>query len=147
MSKQFNDLIINSKGIIDSNIIQQATDINFEIQKIGIEIDKTPTNKIFSQKISQNISRLVQSFEIQQAEAILELFDNIEKFELSVDIAEAQNIYFTKIFHQFDEIIENINKSSSESDKSFIACLLEIGKRLNINVDFYQIMLDKALVN
>lgn len=147
LSKQFNDLIINSKGFLDSNVIQQATDINFETQKIGIEIDKTPTNKVFSQKISQNISRLVQSFEIQQAEAILELFDNIEKLELSVEIAEAQNIYFTKIFHEFDEIIGNITPQSSETDKKFIACLLEIGKRLNINTDFYQSLLDKALVS
>lgn len=147
LSKQFNDLITNSKGFMDTNIVQQAIDINFETKKIGIEIDKTPTNKIFSQKISQNISRLVQSFEIQQAEAILEIFDNIEKLELNVDIAEAQNIYFNKIFHEFGEIIENISKTSSASDKKFISILLEIGKRLNINVDFYQTLLDKALLN
>lgn len=147
LSKQFNDLISNAKGFLDSNIIQQAIDINFETKKIGIEIDKTPTNKVFSHKISQNISRLVQSFEIQQAEAIIELFDNIEKLELHVDIAEAQNIYFTKIFHEFDEIIANINKSSSANDKKFVVMLLEIGKRLNINTEFYQQMLDKALIS
>ncbi len=147
LSKQFNDLIINSSGFLDNNIIQQAIDINYETKKIGIEIDKTPTNRVFSQKISQNISRLVQSFEIQQAEIILELFDNIEKLELNVDIAEAQNIFFNKIFHEFDEIIENINKKSSASDKKFISILLEIGKKLNINVEFYKEMLDKALLS
>lgn len=147
LSKQFNDLIVNSKGFLDNNIIQQAVDINFEVKKIGIEIDKTPTNKLFSQKISQNISRLAQSLELQQAEATLEIFDNIEKLELNVDIAEAQNIYFTKIFHEFSDIIENINKKSSESDKKFISILLEIGKKLNINTEFYQSMLDKALVS
>lgn len=146
LSKQFNDLIVETKGFLDSNIIQQAIDINFETKKLGIEIDKTPTNKFFSQKISQNISRLVQSFEIQQAEAILEIFDNVEKLELNVDIAEAQNIYFNKIFHEFGEIIESINKSSSASDKKFITLLLEIGKKLNINVEFYQTLLDRALL-
>ncbi len=147
LSKQFNDLVINTKGFLDNNLVQQAMDINFEVKKIGIKIDKIPTNKIFSQKISQNISRLVQSFEIQQAEAVLELFDNIEKLELNVDIAEAQNIFFTKIFHEFDNIIENINKSSSSTDKKFVKSLLEIGQKLNINTDFYQTMLDKALVS
>lgn len=147
LSKQFNDLIVNARGFLDSNVIQQAIDINFETKKIGIEIDKTPTNKIFSQKISQNISRLVQSFELQQAETILELFDNIEKLELNVDIAEAQNIYFNKIFHEFDEIIENINKKSSASDKKFIITILEIGNKLNINTEFYQAMFDKAILS
>lgn len=152
LSKQFNDLIIYSSGFLESNIIQQAMDINFETKKIGIEIDKKPTNKLFSQKISQNISRLSQSLEIQQAEATLELFDNIEKLELTVDIAEAQNIYFNKIFHELGEIIENMNKSDSHSadkssDKTFILILLEIGQKLNINTEFYRNMLDKALVS
>jgi len=148
LSKQFNDLVIYSSGFLDSNILQQAMDINFEVKKIGIEIDKTPTNKIFSQKISQNISRLAQSLEIQQAEATLEIFDNIEKLELNVDIAEAQNIYFNKIYHELGDIIENMKSSPTgrSSDKSFVLILLEIGQKLNINTDFYKTMLDKALV-
>lgn len=143
LSKQFNDLIINSKGFLDSNIIQQAVDINFEVKKIGIEIDKMPTNKIFSQKITQNISRLAQSLEIQQAEATLDLFDNIEKLELNVDITEAQNIYFNRIYHELGEIIEKMKKPS---DKKFVLIALEIGQRLNINTDFYKNILDKTLV-
>lgn len=152
LSRQFNDLISSAKGFIDSNIIQQAIDINFETKKIGIEIDKTPTNKIFSQKISQNISRLVQSLELQQAEATLELFDNVEKLELNVDIAEAQNIYFNRILHEMDDIISNMKRTeksaeSKAADIKLIKILLEIGQRLNINTEIYQNMLDKALVS
>ncbi|MFA7659038.1 MAG: DUF3536 domain-containing protein [Candidatus Gastranaerophilaceae bacterium] len=147
LSRQFNDLIIYSSGFLDHDIIQQAMDINFETKKIGIEIDKTATNKVFSQKISQNISRLAQSLESQQAEAVLELFDNMEKLELNVDIAEAQNIYFNKIFHELGEIIENMKKSNQAADKKFILTLLEIGQKLNINTEFYKTMLDKALVS
>lgn len=147
LSKQFNDLINSSSGFLDNNIIQQAVDINFEVKKIGIEIDKTPTNKTFSQKISQNISRLAQSLEFQQAEATLELFDNIEKLELKVDIAEAQNIYFNRIFHELGAVIEDINKSKKSEDKKFVLILLEIGQKLNINTDFYRNLLDKALVS
>lgn len=151
LSKQFNDLIINSKGFLDSNVIQQAMDINFEVKKIGIEIDRSATNKIFSQKISQNISRLAQSLEVQQAEATLEIFEQIEKLELNIDISEAQNIYFNRIFHQLGGIIEGMNKSKptadSALDKKFITILLEIGQKLNINTDFYKNMLDKVLVS
>lgn len=147
LSKQFNDLIVHSSGFLDQNIIQKAMDINYETKRIGIEIDKKATNSIFSQKISQNISRLAQNLEIQQAEATLEIFDNIEKLELDVDIAEAQNIYFNRIFHELGEIIENMDKSSKSLDKKFIIMLLEIGLKLNINTEFYRTMLDKALVS
>lgn len=146
LSKQFNDLITTSEGFIDHNLIQQAMDINFETKKIDIEIDKKPTNTLFGHKVTQNILRLAQSLEIQQAEAILELFDNIEKLELNIDIAEAQNIYFNKIFHQLGEIIENLNKKPQSEDKKFIIMLLEIGQKLNINTDFYRTMLDKAIL-
>ena len=146
LSKQFNDLIADSKGFLDHNIIQQAMDINFETKKIEIEIDKKPSNTIFSHKITQNILRLAQSLEIQQAEAILEIFDNIEKLELTVDIAEAQNIYFSKIFHQIGEIIENRSKAKESEDKKFIIMLLEIGQKLNINTEFYKSMLDKSIL-
>lgn len=147
LSKQFNDLILDSSGFLDANLIQQAIDINFEVKKIGIEIDKTPTNKIFSQKLSQNISRLAQGLEIQQAEATLEIFDHIEKLELEVDISESQNIYFNKIFHELGYIIKKMDKSHKSSDKKFIAILMDIGQKLNINTEFYQNMLDKALLS
>jgi len=146
LSKQFNDLIADSDGFLDHNIIQQAMDINFETKKIEIEIDKKPTNNIFSHKISQNILRLAQSLEAQQAEVVLEIFDNIEKLELNVDIAEAQNIYFSKIFHHIGEIIENRSKAKQAEDKKFIIMLLEIGQKLNINTDFYKSMLDKTIL-
>lgn len=147
LGHQFNDLIINAKGFLDNEIIQAAMDINFEVKKLGIEIDKTPSNNVFSQKISQNISRLAQNLEFQQAEATLELFEHIEKLELHVDITESQNIYFNKIFHELGEIIEKMNKKSHASDSKFIAILLEIGQKLNINTDFYKTMLDKALIS
>lgn len=152
LSRQFNDLITTAKGFIDNNIIQQAIDINFETKKIGIEIDKTPTNKIFSQKISQNISRLVQSLELQQAEATLELFDHVEKLELKVDIAEAQNIYFNRILSELGDIIDNMKMTektseSKSADVKLIKILLEIGQKLNINTEAYQNILDKALVS
>ncbi|HNW25821.1 MAG TPA: DUF3536 domain-containing protein [Candidatus Gastranaerophilaceae bacterium] len=146
LSRQFNDLIVHSSGFLDSNIIQQAIDINYETKRIGINIDKKPTNQIFSQKITQNISRLAQSLEIQQAEAILEIFDNVEKLELEVDIAEAQNIYFTKIYHEIGDIIENMTKTSKAEDRNFILILLDIGQKLNINTEFYRSMLDKVLI-
>ncbi len=146
LSHKFNDIVVHSGGFMEDELIQQATDINYEAKKIDIQLDKTPSNKIFGKKIQQNISRLVHSFEIQQADVILELFSNIQKLELQVDIAESQNIYFSKIYHRIGDIIDSGAINNRSSNKKFVEMLLEIGEDLNINTEFYRKKLDKLLL-
>ena len=143
LTKQFNDLFIDSRGLLDSDIIQQASDINFEAKRIGIEIDKTPTSKIFSKKIAQNINRLSYALDLQQVDATLELLDSIAKLEIKVDIAEAQSYYFSKIVTNIGELIQKI---SCQADRDLLVMLFEIGENLNINMDYYKQMFNKALV-
>ncbi len=145
LSRKFNDIVVHSGGFIEEDLIQQATDINYEAKKIDIQLDKTPSNTIFGRKILQNINRLVHSFEIQQADAILEIFDTVEKLELQIDIAEAQNIYFAKIYHRIGDILEAGIKRPA--DRKFIDMLLDIGEKLNINTEFYKRKLDKLMLS
>ena len=144
LSRKFNDLIADSAGFMDAGVFQEASDINFETRKMGIKLDKTPSNKIFGKKILQNINRLAYSFEMQQADVILELFDHIEKLELEVDISEAQNIYYAKIYHKIGDIIETAKASNRASDRKFVQMLLDIGIKLNINTEFYRTMLART---
>ena len=143
LTKQFNDLFTQSSGFIDNDIIQQASDINFEAKRIGIEIDKTPTARIFSRKIAQNVGRLAYALDIQQVDATLELLDCIDKLEIKVDIAEAQNDFFAKIVCNLEELIQNM---SCNSDRELITMLFSVGENLNINMDYYKQAFDKALV-
>ena len=143
LSHKYNDLLAHSDGFVDRSIVQQIMDINFESKKMNIEIDKTPSNNSFAKKIIVNLNRLTKSFEIQQADAIVDLFDIIEKLDLQIDISEAQNIYYNKIYHRIGDIIVNNMESPKEKDIKFVKLLLEIGVRLNINVDFYKVKLDK----
>ena len=77
----------------------------------------------------------------------MEIFENIRKLELQVDIAEAQNTYFAKIYHRIGDIIESdAFKAKKNSIKRFVEMLLEIGENLNINTEFYRKKLDKALL-
>jgi hypothetical protein len=143
LTKQFNELFSSVKGFITHDIIQQASDINFEAKKIEVEIDKTPTSKVFSKKIAQNVGRLAYALDIQQVDATLELLDCISKLELHVDIAEAQNDFFAKIVRNIDELIQNM---TCNADRELVTMLFEIGEGLNINMDYYKQMFDKALV-
>ena len=144
LSRKFNELIQDSNGFVEPAVLQQAMDINYEAKSIGIKLDKQPSNNIFSKKIRQNINRLAYSFEIQQADVVLELFEYIEKLELEVDISEAQNIFFSKIYLNIGEIIESSKNSNRKSDKRFVEMLLDIGTKLNINTEFYRAKLVKA---
>ena len=146
LSHKFNDIVIHSGGFLDDDMIQQAVDINFEAKRIDITLDKKSSNVIFSKKILQNVNRLVHSFEIQQAEVLLEIFDTVEKLELQVDIAEAQNTYFAKIYHRIGDILEADFGSKNSANRRFVEMLLDIGAKLNINTEFYQKKLDKLLL-
>ena len=81
--------------------------------------------------------------EYQQADVTHELLDLIEKLEISVDISEAQNVFYTKVITKLPDMIANM---SSQNDRNLIEQLFYIGERLNINVDFYRAKFDKALV-
>lgn len=139
LSRKFNDIVIHSDGFLEEEMIQRAADINSEAKKIGITLDKMPSNKLFCKKILQNINRLVHSFEIQQADAILDIFDTIKRLELELDIAEAQNIYFSKIYHRIGDILEQ----EKQSTQKFVNMLLDIGDELNINTEFYRRKADR----
>lgn len=144
LSRKFNELIMHSGGFVDPGITQDAAAINYEAKQMGIKLDKAVSNTIFSKKITQNINRLAYSLELQQADVILELFDHIEKLELEIDIAEAQNTYYSRIFHRIGEIIEMSAASKRAGDRKLALMLLDIGDKLNINTDFYRSKLDKV---
>ncbi len=143
LTKQFNELFSQSKGFIDADIIQQAADINFEAKRIGVEIDKTQTSKIFSKKIAQNINRLSYALDLQQVDATLELLDCISKLEIKVDIAEAQSYFFSKIVTNMEDLINSI---SCQADRDLLTMLFEIGENLNMNMAYYKQIFNRTLI-
>ena len=143
LSHRYNDLLAGSDGFVEAPIVQQIKDINFEAKRMNIAIDKTPSNKNFAKRIITNLNRLTKSFEIQQADTIIELFEIVEKLDLQIDISEAQNIYYNKIYHRIGDIIENNEKEPRDKDIKFVKLLLNIGSKININVGFYKSKLEK----
>ena len=145
LSHRYNELLQDISGFVDENTVQQIMAINYEAKKMGIEIDKTPSNNNFAKKVITNLNRLTKSFEARQADSVYELFAIVEKLELNIDMAEAQNIYYNKIYHRIGDIIENYSNKPNEKDIDFVNLLLNIGEKLNINVDFYRMKLDRLV--
>jgi len=135
LSHKFNEIVEANHEIFDDDAMQMAKDIIAECKILDIKPDKNLANEIYVKKLIKNLNRLAGSFEPQQANVILEIFSEIDSLELELDLKEAQNIYFNKIYKR---IIDEINSDEENFDKEFLLTLLDIGSRLNINTEFYK---------
>ena len=146
LNQEFNKIIKPYEEYIDEDTLPGAIDILTEANMLGVELDKSMANEIFSKKITEKIYRFASKLESHRLEWIMQLFDYVDKLQLSIDISEAQYIYYNKIYHYLGEFIEEIeNKSDLIYDKKFIIGILDLGQKLNINTDFYKGLLLKAL--
>ena len=82
----------------------------------------------------------MKNFEIHRLDKILKLFECAGKLNLKVDIAEAQNMYFNKIYMKFTKLLDSVLQSNDnvEEVRDFLFSLLVLGEYLNINTDFYK---------
>ncbi len=146
LTKKFNDLFAGEKTYFDESLFQEAADINSEAKLLGIEIDKMPTSRIFSNKILQSITFLAGNLDYSQAEATLDIFSQVENLDMDVEISEAQNIFFSKIFIQMGDILYEFEKNHTKRDKDFLEMLFSISTKLNINSEFYRTKFDRILL-
>ena len=140
LSNDFNNLFRDAVNIIDDELIQKASEISEEADKFKIEIDKTPTCAIFSKQIQNAVYNFIKNFEIHRLEKILKYFECVNKLGLKVDIAEAQNMYFNKIYMKFSALLQNsLNTGNNIEDiRTFLFSLLLLGEYLNIDTGFYK---------
>ena len=139
LSKQLRELILENESDLTESVLQGAINILYEAKYLGIELDKSELNKFYGNKLSKRLYRLANNLEIHQVEDTLELLKIIEKLELNVDMTESQNIYFSKIYAQVDEFINQTNSRNNIIEaRKFLSDILEIGQKLNINVDYYR---------
>ena len=144
LSQDFNNLIEECENEINESSIQNAIEIKNEAKLLDVELDKDSANQVFTKKVIKEIFALSRNLEVHRAEAVLELFNYIEKLELAINIAEAQNIYFAKIYHELGVILESQKDNQDlRENRHFVLLLLQIGQKLNINTSFYRDILDK----
>ena len=140
LSNDFNELFKDAVNIIDEELVTRACEINEEAKTFQIEIDKTPTGNLFSRQLQNSVYNFVKNFEVHRLEKILKLFECINKLGLKVDIAEAQNMYFNKIYAKFTNLLDEAIKTNSsiEDVRNFLFSILVLGEYLNIDTGFYK---------
>ena len=82
----------------------------------------------------------MKNFEIHRLENILKMFECASKLDLKIDISEAQNMYFNKIYAKFTTLLDNASKlnTNMEEIREYLFSLLVLGEYLNINTEFYK---------
>ena len=140
LSNDFNELFKDAVNLIDEDLVQKAFEICDEANKFKINIDKSATCDIFSKQIQSAVYNFSKNFEIHRLDKILKLFECANKLELKVDISEAQNLYFNKIYMKFTTLLDNAlnTKNKIEEVRDFLFELLVLGEYLNIDTGFYK---------
>ncbi len=145
LSQDFNSLFSSPDMQLDESCISNALEINNEAKLLEIELDKEQTSKFFSMLITQKVKDFTNTYESHRLEKALELFKHIDSLEIKVDVSEAQNIYFGKVFRKFAELIETITKENNmQSSRCLLLAVLKLGEYLNINTEFYKSIIIKA---
>ena len=82
----------------------------------------------------------MKNFEIHRLDKILKMFECVTKLNLKIDIAEAQNMYFNKIYMKFTKLLDAAlaQNDNVEEVRDFLFDLLVLGEYLNINTEFYK---------
>ena len=82
----------------------------------------------------------MKNFEIHRLDKILKMFECASKLNLKIDIAEAQNMYFNKIYMKFTKLLDSVlaQNDDIEEVRDFLFDLLVLGEYLNINTEFYK---------
>ena len=68
------------------------------------------------------------------------MFECASKLDLTIDISEAQNMYFNKIYAKFTTLLDNASQYNAniEEVRDYLFSLLVLGEYLNINTEFYR---------
>ena len=63
----------------------------------------------------------------------------MEKLDIDVQITTAQNIFYEMFCVDFTQFFEQISNNENLDTRQYFLMLLDIGRKLNINMDFYHI--------
>ena len=143
--KDLDETLNSAKDFLDEKIIKKLENIKNEADKFYINLNKSRARTIIAKKLQNLIEQIAENTDENLTNKIFAVFNVIEKLNLDVDIKVAQNIYNEKIYSKIDIIIEYLEKSEDKNkDRKTVLSLMEIGKKLNINADFYIPLIDRA---
>ena len=85
---------------------------------------------------------LEESLTIKNAKELINYFELLEKLNIETEISTAQNTFYAMFCKNFEQFFDKTKAKFGSNTREIMLCLLEIGKKLNINVNFYRDKID-----
>ena len=115
---------------------KQLTD-RFNI-KLGIE----KVREILSNKLDSLIENLKSNPNDKNAKELSGFFDLLEKLNIETQISSAQNIFYDMFCKDFHGFYNKLHQKEHNNLRKLLLCFIEIGQKLNINMNFYKEKID-----
>lgn len=148
LSCAMNTLIQEADDIGDIELLEKAVSINKEARKLELKLDNLPIKEKFSHYICQKVKEISKKGKIEDYESLIESLKLIDKLDLELNLIAAQNIYFESIHKKIPNLVKALKKSAKkDEDKKFIQAMLNLGEKLNFNVDGYVEILNNTNIS
>ena len=73
---------------------------------------------------------------------MLHFFELVEKLQIDMHISNVQNMYYEMFCLDFEKFFAEVNEKNGKDTRKLLLALIEIGRKLNINMDFYLSKID-----
>ena len=136
--KSLDEALEAADDFLDKDLNKKLDKIKSESEKFHVNLNKSRARIIIAKRLQKMIEDAADNPSEAINEKIFGIFGIIDKLNLDVDIRVSQNIYHEKIYSKIDYLIEYLETSKQKGkDRRIALQFLEIGKKLNINTDFY----------
>jgi hypothetical protein len=136
------ELLVKMKTFDDKQAVKKLLEIKTLANKFGIKLNTSKAPEILSERLLDLIYNLKANVSKKNAQELLSFFDVMAKLDVDVQISVAQNVYYEMFCLDFTEFFEQISKDNTLDTRQIFLLLLEIGRKLNINMNFYQDKID-----
>ncbi len=132
--------LVNLSEFDNEEEIENLVKIKELTDKYKIDVNISKITQLLSTKLKELLNLVKKSPNIQSTKELLDFFNVLEKLEIKVEISTSQNIFYDMFCANFEEFCNNLNNNNDK--RQILLNFLEIGRKLNINVEFYKNKVD-----
>ena len=134
--------LTNIKKYNDAKALERLLAIKQLADKFKIKLNTPRIRTILSSRLSKLITSLVVDMTIDNTKELINFFELLEKLNIETEISAAQNTFYEMFCANFERFYEKTCAKFGDNTRELMLNLLEIGRKLNINVNFYKDKID-----
>ena len=130
------------KNYNDKAKLERLNNIRKLAEKFKIRLYTPKIQTILSNSLVKLIFSLKEKVTIKNAKEMLYFFELLEKLNIETEISNIQNEFYELFCEDFENFFVQIKKKQGDNTRELMLLLLEIGRKLNININFYKDKID-----